>query len=109
MTPTAPRHSTMTSEMVERVAQAIHRSDGIPINMARVYASSAIKAMREPTDAMLDAPDEAFHAEWKRQRESLAKRLPGEAYASGPFSSRIWTAMIDSALEPTPATGREGT
>ena len=99
--------------MIERVARAIHGEDykGLDPDYAdiawddhqhsyRLQARAAIEAMREPTEGMLDDADEPFHDEWKRQRESNVKagRDKNAGFGSGPFSSRIWQAMITAAL-----------
>lgn len=95
--------------MIEKVARAIlnaHAGD-IPVHDADLQwswwieeARAAIEAMREPTEGMLDDADEPFHDEWKRQRESNVKagRDKNAGFGSGPFSSRIWQAMITAAL-----------
>lgn len=59
--------------MVERVARALteqsrFRSESCPtFEMTLAEARAAIEAMREPTDAMVDAADAAiaFHQQWR--------------------------------------------
>ena len=89
----------MSSEMVERVAKAIYEQQGAnqggyaltfeQINEVRrqcffLEAIAAIKAMREPTEAMIDASNR----EWDGR---MSYR-----------SSGAWQACIDAAL-PTPS------
>ncbi len=49
----------MTESMIEKVARAIAKADARPYedapNLFRGKARAAIEAMREPTDAMVDA------------------------------------------------------
>ena len=76
------------SEMVERVAKAIERvnaeTTGLMFrDLVKEMAIAAIKAMREPTEAMI----EASNREWDGR---MSHR-----------SSGAWQAMIDAAL-PTP-------
>lgn len=68
------------SEMVDRVAAAIHENDGLPLAMARVYARVTIKALREPTEAMRSAGYPEMHS-----HASLTALL-------------VWQRMIDAAL-----------
>jgi len=84
---------TPTPEMVERVARAICVSDCTPSTPIDDYwqsyvphARAMIKAMREPTDAMLGAAAPAHEGE--RIMHKVAYRL-----------------MIDAALSETPETG----
>ena len=81
---------TPTPEMVERVARAICVSDFTPFATSadyweryRPHALAVIKAMREPTDAMLGAAAPAHEEE--RIMHKVAYRL-----------------MIDAALSETP-------
>ena len=72
------------SEMIERVAKAIdktsqERGHRIPATAMRHLAVAAIEAMREPTDAMINAPS-------------------GEEYYE-----TIWKEMIDAALDKVDA------
>ena len=76
-------------------------------------ARAAIAAMREPTEYMEDAADEPFHSTWRSERErweqaeqrridmGLPRNLPEgqNAFASGPFTTAIYRAMIDAALK----------
>lgn len=64
--------------MIERVAEAIWNEMGTGKSNRRDFARVAIKAMREPTDAMIEAG-------WN---------FPG----SQPDDH--WQAMIDEALKP---------
>ena len=72
------------SEMIERVAKAIDESSQPPgcadySILMKNAAVAAIKAMREPTDAMVDA---------------------GDMWADAPgYSAKAWRAMIDAALK----------
>ena len=72
------------SEMLERVAKAINESEGVwavvqpwEYDLARV----AIKAMREPTEAM------------KKAAQGPARTINIEHFES------VWRKMIDAALE----------
>lgn len=69
------------TNMIERVAQAILAKDPegmFSIHCARVYAKAAIAAMREPTEAMVEA---------------------GYYDAMAEDAKATFTAMIDAALE----------
>lgn len=78
------------SEMVEQVARAIKRARALPgtnpvarlSDVDRRAARAAIEAMREPTEAMLDA---ACQADGSRR--------------PNPEALIHWQAMIDTALE----------
>lgn len=76
------------SEMVERVARALANEEGyaydpVPYNRR---ARAAIEAMREPTDAMVDAGG------W----------LGGENGVGDSSARVVWTGMIEAALvKPT--------
>lgn len=77
--------STRTTEMIERIAKAIIKEGGFLENretmgFAQRYARAAIEAMREPTEAMLQANGDDWH----------------EGDAS-------WRRMIDAALPPSQA------
>jgi len=87
-----PRKETAMNEMIERVAKAIAKSNGIKnLDDMRLgvplwqcfdkQALAAIKAMREPTDAMVTAGDTTFadYEGWGPPRET-------------------WPRMIDAAL-----------
>jgi hypothetical protein len=69
------------SEMVERVARAMEARSAIePVTIEDV-ARSAIEAMREPTEGMVDATQELIRGQ-------------------KPFSTiGMWQAMIDEALK----------
>lgn len=77
------------NEIVERLAQIIH--DG-----RRTYKSSdevarsVIAAMREPTEAMVDAADDTDALCWSLE--------PGEGLDAVIWSV-AWKAMIDEALK----------
>jgi len=70
------------SEMIERVAKAIYEamdlSDGLDGTAAKTYARAAIEAMREPTEAMLNA-----------------------SYLTSWDADEVWKDMIDAALQET--------
>lgn len=78
------------SEMVERVARAIAEARfgiGCPVDGDdRIAARAAIEAMREPTDAMVDAA-------YGRERTGTERGN--------------WRAMIDAALTETQAGSSE--
>lgn len=58
----------------------------------------------EPTEDMLDAGDEPFHAELRKQRLANEKAgRPLAAFGSGPVSEAIYRAMLSAA--PLPITG----
>jgi hypothetical protein len=57
-------------------------------------ARAVIEAMREPTDNMREAGDEAF--DWN------SSELYGSYYMARTDSSECWKAMIAAALEDTP-------
>ena len=77
------------SEMVERVARAISGGDD-PANVLEIHrhrAKLAIEAMREPTEAMVDAGrNEPVSHSWGSGGEFITD--PDE----------VWQAMIDAAL-----------
>lgn len=81
----------MGDEMEERDVEAVR---GEPIPMLKV-ARAAIAAMREPTEAMIEA---GATASWYSDEHGMAWRLPSETV------EQIWRAMIDAALLP-PANG----
>lgn len=102
------------TDMVEKVAigilcaEAMERGtsvewDDLPEELKvslRLQARAAIVAMRVPTDEMLDAADDPFHAEIKKQTERSLRLYGKRAYASCSFSEPLWKAMIDAALTP---------
>ena len=56
---------------------------------------------KEPTEDMLDAADDAFHAELQKQRAANRRAgRPLDAYGSGPVSEAIYRAMIAAAPDP---------
>jgi hypothetical protein len=69
------------SDMIERVAIAMHKGTDIRLDWCRQLAPIAIKAMRDPTEAMVAAGTKADWDDDPIQR-------PG-----------IWQAMIDVALD----------
>jgi hypothetical protein len=84
------------SEMIELVAVAIERESRMRIGTAdsnvnavfegaKLAARAAIKAMREPTDAMLNAAETA--ASWENELDERTQ------------ASVAWKAMIDEALK----------
>lgn len=85
------------SEMIERVARAICRAgmsgpkdhlnkqENLNWRKFEIEARAAIEAMREPTNAMV----EASNREWDGR---MSHR-----------SSGAWQAMIDAALSPSPS------
>lgn len=90
--------------MIDRVARAIEDNiaaalpDGIQVDW-EYAARAAIEAMREPTEAMESAADDPVHDELKNQGQFSLEKYGTLAFASYPFSSRVWKAMIDAALE----------
>lgn len=83
------------SEMIDRVAAAIlaarpadptSSSLGTPEQAARAYARVAVEAMREPTDAMEWAGDEAA--------QTCVKDDP-----CGKAGRHVWADMMDEALK----------
>lgn len=95
------------SEMVERVAAKMAARRGA--DWARMQdiekavwvadARSAVEGLREPTEDMLDAADDPFHDEWRKQKADSVRLYGKEGYASSPFSQRIWQAMVGEALK----------
>lgn len=88
------------SEMVERVAKAIaadesrtwSEMDGVEVAMYFSFARAAIAAMREPTEAMANAPD-----------VYRAGAVGGHFDVCTPTDyAKIWQAMIDAAIETPP-------
>lgn len=81
------------SEMVMKVASAIHANDLNPLeSMPKRYqdmARAAIKAMREPTEAMVDQGYSYF------DEDALVARRPPTGRGRLFFA---WQAMIDSAI-----------
>ena len=77
--------------MIEKVAQAIadNANTPFPLNIedARYAAIAAIEAMREPTEAMKDAPYEA----------EIDFGPGGGDNDAG--AENVWQAMINAALE----------
>jgi len=53
----------------------------------------------EATEAMEDAADDPFHAEWKKQREHSLKHHGVEGFASCGFSTAMYRAMRDAYLD----------
>lgn len=83
----------MSESMIERVARAMWNTtevtswDGAPGSIRRMFlngARAAIKAMREPTDAMVDAG------------------LSRDDGADPTNAAGVFTAMIDAALNEVP-------
>ncbi len=69
-------------EMIDRVAKAIYDAmdiaDGLNMTAAETYASAAIAAMRQPTDAMVNAGRDMYPPD--------QDCIP------------VWETMIDEAL-----------
>jgi hypothetical protein len=102
----SPRGGTM-SEMVERVARVLARhydllEHGVASDATwqgwTDAARAAIEAMREPTDAMLDAPGDLLCAIGD-QAEYEGKFMAGFDDIED-ASEAIWKQMIDAALKP---------
>jgi hypothetical protein len=91
------------SEMIERVAKAIYEADGFCLGgwsvdkawpadredvraKYRQLACTAIAAMRDPTDAMADAPD-------------VYAGLDDEYGLTRRQTIPVWQAMVDQALK----------
>lgn len=99
------------SELVERVARAICKSrfmnggnedddgwDDLPKahkQQRLIEARAAIEAMREPTEAMIDAGEPEFY-EWMFGQEDWTR----------PMVPQGWRAMIDAALTDIPRPSR---
>lgn len=92
----------MSETMIQRVARALYESKAIPGDdwatesevhreFCRRQARVAIEAMREPTQAMLDAGADHMHEAIDFSPE------PGEGI-DGYDVSPVWDAMIDAAL-----------
>lgn len=86
--------------MVKRVARAIAAAqpNGPGWRHHIPDARAAIEAMREPTEAMMEAADEPFHDELTKQRAYAFAHYGRPAYATGGFTERMWRAMITAAL-----------
>lgn len=86
----------MTSEMVERVAGALHAAHaevGWPADECETcdkLARAAIEAMREPTEAMIRAGEPVVYDCYSLE--------PGEGLDENP-ALPTWQAMIDAALQ----------
>jgi hypothetical protein len=78
----------MDNEMIERVSKAILETPNAS-DYETLVAINAIKAMREPTDKMLEAGREAFKDCWSLE--------PGEGLDEPP-APVIWEAMIDVVI-----------
>lgn len=84
----------MDNEMIERVARAILKDAGIletkdTLGTASRYSIVAIKAMREPTEKMLLAGEEAV--------SNCFSLEPGEGLDEPPAPA-AWEAMIDAVI-----------
>lgn len=88
------------SEMVERVARAVHaaqndapypwwHSDPSKCVLSQHVARAALQAMREPTVAMIDAAHVAYH-KW-----NVTPQRKGTGYEAS------YRAMISAALQDT--------
>jgi len=87
----------MSENMVERVADAILDCDiALTNSEARTYAAAAIKAMREPTEAML-VKCWPHHHPWGENCPSPDDRPNGYA-AMRDLVTKDWRACIDAAL-----------
>jgi hypothetical protein len=84
------------TDMIERVAKAVKNCGVFPLGDMREYLSpedaitiarAAVEAMREPTDEMNDAG-----------ADKCDGGCAEESCQCG-FMGKIWTAMIDAALE----------
>ena len=88
------------SEMIERVAKAIalddcqtwNELDAVNRGMFLSFARAAIAAMREPTEAMLEAG-------------TITVSKTGVISISTQDAARIWRAMVDAALHSAPLEG----
>ena len=91
----------MTANVIERVAFTI--CDGLELHKSGLndwkdpdgklqrVARAVIAAMREPTDNMREAGEEAF--DWN------SSELYGSYFMAGTDSTECWKAMIAAALE----------
>lgn len=92
--------------MIERVARAIYAAMAAPSEPywgcldeatkhgTKRIARAAIKAMREPTEEMVDQASEAIVQEYGKSDWEEAKDM-----AEGLVADPIWHAMIDAALK----------
>lgn len=89
------------SEMIERVARAIavankdEGGDGYD-----VLARAAIEAMREPTNAQIEAAEEIVvgYDDFATGDGNIYLGIPGYPQKA----SDVWSAIIDAALKDTP-------
>ena len=93
------------SEMIERVARAIFTEanaassgygEWCTDDMANAAARAAIEAMREPTEAMIDAGDDIC---------PIARGTESHKMSGGVVPEDYWRAMIDAVLSPPLAHG----
>jgi len=89
------------SEMIERVARAIAKADARPYedapNLFRGKARAAIEAMREPTNAQLEAAEDIVvgYDDFATGDGNIYLGIP-----SYPQKARdVWAALVDAALK----------
>lgn len=89
----------MNESMVERVAQEIYaatwkpgdKADMEKVEIARIQARAAIKAMMEPTDEMLQVAD------------AIQRSYDHHSPAHGPHLNTLtWKAMLTQTLQESP-------
>lgn len=62
-------------------------------------ADAVLDELMTPTEGMEDDADEHVHDELKKQRAFSMEKYGTPAFASAPFSRRVFTAMIKAAKE----------
>lgn len=99
--------------MIDRVAKVISMKlyGGYPVGVTsdrvinarweqtRGLAREVIEAMRDPTEGMEEAADDPVHQELKDQGQFSIEKYGKLAFASYPFSTKVWKAMINAALK----------
>jgi hypothetical protein len=82
----------LMSDIVAKVAQAFVDCGLTEKTKAVEYARAAIKAMREPTEAMLEAAGDC-------EVTVATFEYNYEGYVSEKEAAAVWSAMIDAALK----------
>lgn len=80
------------SEMFERCVRAVHESDGIPVSMAKVYVWTILKAICEPTEAMIDV-GQHVNSEWLNDNAPIGERRYRDP------AKAVFTSMINEVLK----------
>ena len=95
----------MTDSMIERVARAINETANKQFNayvvdkeVSFALARAAIAAMREPTEAMIEAGKvvEIEPPEWLK---AAGRGMTYKSFMASAPTAQHWRAMIDAALK----------